>query len=235
MATAPQARQALIDNPPPKCPYFTLPDVCHFPQETRASKARKKTGYVSIVALWGPPSKMTEETTTDFLLQLLKHSYWRPDFEAVATEWQLGGTSYVKSRLRTIVEGKGYKLIGESKVVDGGGPPKIATPLPSKVVKAKKPKTTDKDGDGDADKATKASKAKKRKMADDTGVTKSKRTKKQKQAGKATGSKRGRSAAESQHETSNSEALQEPPNAAGTGEASGTDDISQEDEPVLDG
>lgn len=97
MATTSQARQALIDNPPTKCPYFTLPDVCHFPKETRASKARKKTGYVSIVALWGSSNKMTEETTTDFLLQLLKHSDWQPDFEAVAAELQLGGTSYVYS------------------------------------------------------------------------------------------------------------------------------------------
>lgn len=98
MATPAQARQHLIDNPPRKCPYFTLPDVCHFPKETRASRARKKTGYVSIVTLWGPSSKMTEETTTQFLLQLLKHSDWQPDFEAVAAEWQLTGTSYMYSR-----------------------------------------------------------------------------------------------------------------------------------------
>ena len=95
MATTPEARQALIDNTPPKCPYFTLPDVRHFLKATRASKAREKTGYVSIVALWGASKKMTEHTTTDFLLQLLKHSDWQPDFEAVALEWQLSGTSHM--------------------------------------------------------------------------------------------------------------------------------------------
>ena len=95
MATPADVRQMLIDNPPPKCPYFTLPDVCHFPKVTRVSKARKKTGYISIVSLWGHSTEMDEETTTEFLLQLLKHSDWEPDFEAIAAEWQLNGTSHM--------------------------------------------------------------------------------------------------------------------------------------------
>ena len=94
MATA-EARQALINTPPPKCPYFTLPDVRHFPEEPQAPAEKKKEKRISIAVLWGPLKKMTEETTTDFLLQLLKHSKWEPDFEAVATEWQLRGTAYM--------------------------------------------------------------------------------------------------------------------------------------------
>jgi len=86
-----------------------------------------------------------------------------------------------KSRLKSIVEDKGYKLVGESKVVDGDDLPKPATASPLKKFKPKKQKATDKGLDGEATKAAKVVKSRKRKATDSTGPSKPKPTKKQKQ------------------------------------------------------
>ena len=199
-----EARQLLIDNPPPKSPYFTLPDVRHFVKETRASRKRKRNGYVSIVSLWGPANKMTEESTTDFLLALLKHSKWEPDYDAVAAEWQLSGTSYMwvslrlhnryimlmicrKSRLKPIVETHDYRIEGDAKITGGDGPPKKREP-PPKNTRVRKSKTDTGEGkgnqDGDNSGTPKLPKPKKRKTgktAEDSRVSeKAKKTKKQK-------------------------------------------------------
>lgn len=43
---------------------------------------------------------MTEECTTEFLLAILKHSNWEPNYDAVAKDWQLSNTNsmFVMSR-----------------------------------------------------------------------------------------------------------------------------------------
>ena len=199
-----EARQVLIDNPPLKSPYFTLPDVRHFVKETRASRKRKRNGYVSIVSLWGPANKMTEESTTDFLLALLKHSKWEPDYDAIAAEWQLSGTSYMwvslslhkryillmvcrKSRLKTIVELHDYRIESDAKITGGDGPPKKREPPPKKT-RVRKSKTDTSEGEGNEDKdnlgAPKILKPKKRKVPKIvegcSELEKAKKTKKQK-------------------------------------------------------
>lgn len=92
---------------------------------------------------------------------------------------------FSKSRFKSIVEGQGFKLVGESKVVDGEGLPKPATTPPSKKVKTKKQKAPDRGVDEDATTATKASRTKKRKATDGAEVSKPKPTKKRKQNEKA--------------------------------------------------
>lgn len=82
--------EELTENPPLKCPYFTLPDVCHLTKNVL--KPRKRApGVGSIVTLWGLANRMSEDHTTDFLLELLKYSstQWKPDFQALAVDWKL--------------------------------------------------------------------------------------------------------------------------------------------------
>lgn len=81
--------RALIADPPAKCPYFTLPDVSNFPDLPNV-KTEPKQPYKSLVTLWGQhATRMTDENTTDFLLELLKHSKWEPDLKAVAKSWNV--------------------------------------------------------------------------------------------------------------------------------------------------
>ena len=83
--------QLLITNPPPKSPYFTLPDVQYLLKEGLPLSRRERKSFISISSIWGPAKKMTDEKETDFLLALLKHSKWEPDFESVAKAWHVSG------------------------------------------------------------------------------------------------------------------------------------------------
>lgn len=75
----------LIENPPEKCPYFTVPDVCHFlTAEDIAQGDNNKKSYNSLIELFGTIERMSEEQSTQFLLHLLKNSGFKPDFSATA-------------------------------------------------------------------------------------------------------------------------------------------------------
>lgn len=88
-----EAQQALIAEPPEKCPYFTLPDVRYLIDE--ADIKRRRIKYVTVVLLWGTLAKMTDESQAAFLLALLKHSKFEPDWQAVAKEWNLAGPKHM--------------------------------------------------------------------------------------------------------------------------------------------
>ena len=86
--------EELTENPPSKSPYFTLPDIRHLTKP--AEQPQKGSPTVgSIISLWGISARMSEDHTTDFLLELLKFSRWEPDFKAVADEWGLASEKQV--------------------------------------------------------------------------------------------------------------------------------------------
>lgn len=84
---------ALIVEPPETNPYFTLPDVHYFIDDTELR--RRKSPYTTIVILWGTLAKMSDDSQAQFLLALLKHSEWKPDWQAVAKEWNLAGPKHM--------------------------------------------------------------------------------------------------------------------------------------------
>lgn len=81
----PSQLQALIDDPPPKSPYFTLPDASFLNIKSNLSskfKYKRKTAPNTITKIWGPARKMTEENKTNFLAKLLQFA--TIDFDAMA-------------------------------------------------------------------------------------------------------------------------------------------------------
>lgn len=89
------AHQSVIEHPPAKSPYFTLPDVKNFLEENDDVRALHGSYYASILTIFGPADKMSEDKKAEFLLTLIKHSEWKPDFEAAAKEWKLANPKYV--------------------------------------------------------------------------------------------------------------------------------------------
>ncbi|KAK5073693.1 hypothetical protein LTR64_007171 [Lithohypha guttulata] len=181
---ASDVEQALTTNPPPKSPYFTLPDVQYLLKEGRPLSRRERNGFVSISSIWGPAKKMTDEKETDFLLALLKHSKWEPDFESVAKAWHVSGPSAIKSRLKAIVEKHDYKLEGESKITgvndtsnEKASPSKNARP---EKPAAKKGEDTENNIAIAKQKTTKPTRSRKRKAGDDTDQAKRDEGKKRK-------------------------------------------------------
>jgi hypothetical protein len=81
-----QYELSLIEDPPKKNPYFTLPDIKNIltAHELAILAENIKSPYNSLVDLFGPSTKMSDEQSTQFLLQVLKHAKFEPDFDAVA-------------------------------------------------------------------------------------------------------------------------------------------------------
>lgn len=81
----PRQLQALIDDPPTKSPYFTLPDVSFLSINSDLSsrfRCKRKTAPNTITKIWGQAKKMTEESKTKFLANLLQFA--AIDFDAMA-------------------------------------------------------------------------------------------------------------------------------------------------------
>lgn len=90
------SQQELTDNPPAKCPYFTLPDISFLiSYKDSEDFDRNSPVYATLNSIFGSADKMSDENKTDFLLALIKHSNWEPDFDAAAKEWNLGNSNHV--------------------------------------------------------------------------------------------------------------------------------------------
>lgn len=81
--------QALVDNPPPKSPYFKLPSVKYLVQDEEEtvqalpSSSRNKAPN-TVSSLWGKAINMSEETKISFLADVLRFA--NIDFDAVAKD-----------------------------------------------------------------------------------------------------------------------------------------------------
>lgn len=81
--------QALIDNPPPKSPYFKLPSVKYLVQDEEknvrpSSSLSRNKALNTVTGLWGKAVNMSEETKISFLADVLRFA--DIDFDAVAKD-----------------------------------------------------------------------------------------------------------------------------------------------------
>lgn len=77
--------QAIIDNPPPKSPYFKLPSVLNIvfeAEDVLKPKILLRRAPNTVTSTWGMARKMTEATKTSFLANLLQ--FCSIDFDAMA-------------------------------------------------------------------------------------------------------------------------------------------------------
>lgn len=84
----------LAQDPPPKSPYFTLPDVINIQVPTR-SKKRTRRRFASIVLIWGLVEKMTDSSAAGFLLDMLAFSDCKIDFDGMARHWDLKSSTHL--------------------------------------------------------------------------------------------------------------------------------------------
>lgn len=81
--------QAILDNPPPKSPYFRLPSVHNIVLEEEEEEIPNplnlpKRAPNTVTSIWGKVNKMTDATKINFLANLLQFS--SIDFDAMAKE-----------------------------------------------------------------------------------------------------------------------------------------------------
>jgi hypothetical protein len=78
--------QWIRDNPPRKNPYFTLPDVRFLPLPDHL---KPLTTFEEVVKptckdIFGPLANMNDDSQAEFLLRLISHSSFEPNFQAMA-------------------------------------------------------------------------------------------------------------------------------------------------------
>ena len=96
----------LRDNPPKKSEFFTLPDIKwltdplpflpHF-----AASVSEKQIYLPVKTIFGTLASMDDDSQAAFLMRLISHSEWEPDFQAMADALgvQYGSSMYVEQCL----------------------------------------------------------------------------------------------------------------------------------------
>lgn len=86
----------LIEDPPPKNPYFTLPDPQFFLTLDEVERDEQiKPVHASVVDLFGFFNEMSDDQQTKFLLNLMKHSGFVPDYDAMAEALNLTSRNHV--------------------------------------------------------------------------------------------------------------------------------------------
>ena len=74
----------LRDNPPAKNPYFRLPDAKFLADPDPIVVPKQDPIFITIKHIFGELVKMSDERQADFLMRLISHSTFEPDFQKMA-------------------------------------------------------------------------------------------------------------------------------------------------------